>query len=172
MSIIKDFGGKSPNIAENAYLAESATVIGNVYIGSESSIWFGCVLRGDIEAIRIGQGTNIQDGTVVHVAPGHGISVGDNVTVGHGVQLHGCTVDDEALIGMGAIVLNGAHVEKGAIVGAGALVPEGKTVPAGTVVFGVPARVARDVTDDEREYILASAEEYRRLARAYAGKDA
>ena len=139
----------APSVADSAWIAESAQVIGRGEIGCDASVWPGAVLRGDIEAIRVGRGSNVQDNAVVHTDSEHPCLIAEDVTVGHGAILHGCRVGPGALIGMGATVLNGAVVEADAVVGAGALVPEGKTVAAGTLVVGCPARYVRDLTPEE-----------------------
>jgi len=134
-----------PDCDPSAWVAPGATVIGNVVLGAGSSIWYGCVLRGDNDRITIGAETNIQDLTVIHVDTGFPCRIGARVAVGHRAILHGCTIGDGALIGMGAILLNGAVVEAGAVVAAGALVPEGRVIPAGMLAMGSPARVVRPV---------------------------
>jgi len=127
----------TPTVAADAFVAPGARLIGQVEIGPEASVWFNAVLRGDVEPIRIGPRSNVQDGTIMHTDDGFPLSVGTAVTIGHGVILHGCTIEDEALIGMGAVVLNGARVGRGALVGAGALVPEGVEIPAGHLALGI-----------------------------------
>jgi carbonic anhydrase/acetyltransferase-like protein (isoleucine patch superfamily) len=142
--------------------------VGDVVVGPESSIWFGAVVRGDVNAVRIGARTNVQDQTVVHVTGGtHPTVVGDDVTIGHRVVLHGCTVHDRCLVGIGAIVLDGAVVGPDAMVGAGALVPPGMVVPPRTLVLGAPAKVKRELTAAELEHLLASARRYADLAARY-----
>jgi carbonic anhydrase/acetyltransferase-like protein (isoleucine patch superfamily) len=150
----------SPRIADDAFVAETATVIGDVEIGAGSSVWFGVIIRGDNAPIRIGARTNIQDGTIIHVDADAPATIGDEVVIGHGAIVHGATVADRAQVGMGAIVLSHAMVGPGAIVGAGALVPEGKLVEAGTVVMGVPAKPVRATTERDAAGILATAEHY------------
>jgi len=139
-----------PRIAASAYIDPGAHVIGDVEIGERSSVWPAVVLRGDIEPIRIGVETNIQDGTVVHTDKGFPAIIGDRVSVGHAVVLHGCTVEEDSLIGMGARVLNGAKIGRGAVVAAGSLVPEGMEVPPDTLVMGAPAKPRRAVTAEEK----------------------
>ncbi len=159
--MIKSYGGKRPDIHSSSYVEDSAQVIGDVTIGENSSVWFNAVIRGDVNYIKIGSKTNIQDSCVLHVTKGtHPLIVGDDVTVGHSVTLHGCRIKDRCLIGMGAIILDGAEVGEDAVVGAGALVKEGMKVEPGTLVVGVPARVARNLTDQEVERIKRSAENY------------
>ncbi|MCA1613783.1 MAG: gamma carbonic anhydrase family protein [Acidobacteria bacterium] len=148
--MIKPFQGKRPQIHETAYVAETAVVIGDVVIGEESSVWFGAVVRGDVFHIRIGGRTNVQDGTVVHVANGtHATVLEDEVTVGHNVTLHGCHIERGCLVGMGSIVMDGARIGAHSIVAAGALVSPGTVVPPRSLVLGVPARVKRQLTDEE-----------------------
>jgi gamma-carbonic anhydrase len=160
--MIRSFRATSPVVAPTAYIDESAQVIGDVVIGEESSIWMNAVVRGDVNAIRIGSRTNLQDGTIVHVMrdPSHPTVVGDEVTVGHGVVLHGCTLGHRCLIGMGAILLNGSIVGEDSIVAAGTLVPEGMVVPAGSLVMGSPGKVRRALTVDEVGFIRRSAANY------------
>jgi carbonic anhydrase/acetyltransferase-like protein (isoleucine patch superfamily) len=160
--MIRSFRATNPVIAPTAYIDESAQVIGDVVIGEESSIWMNAVVRGDVNAIRIGSRTNLQDGTIVHVMrdPSHPTVVGDEVTVGHGVVLHGCTLGHRCLIGMGAILLNGSIVGEDSIVAAGTLVPEGMVVPAGSLVMGSPGKVRRALTVDEVGFIRRSAANY------------
>ena len=160
--MIRIFKNHAPRVAPSAYVDESAQVIGDVVIGEESSVWMNAVVRGDVNHIRIGSRTNIQDGTIVHVMrdPSHPTTVGDDVTVGHGVTLHGCTVANRCLIGMGAILLNGSSVGEDCIVAAGTLLPEGMAVPARSLVVGSPGKVRRSLTDDEVAFILQSAQNY------------
>jgi carbonic anhydrase/acetyltransferase-like protein (isoleucine patch superfamily) len=152
--------GRTTRIAASAYLAPSADVIGSVEVGENSSVWFHCVLRGDIEPIRIGANSNIQDGSIAHTIMGAPVVVGDWVTVGHGVVLHGCTVEDNCLIGMGAVLLNQVRVGEGSIVAAGAVVVENTVIPPRSLYMGVPAKPRRAVTDDERTFIRRHAEHY------------
>lgn len=167
MSILS-YQAKFPKIADTAFIADNATVIGDVEIGAEASIWFGTVLRGDVHFIRVGARTNIQDNSVVHVTTARNPTiVGEDVTVGHAVVLHGCTVKDRALIGMGAIVMDRAVVGEGAIVAAGALVPEGMEIPDGMVAFGSPAKVRRPVREAEERMLARSAPHYVEVARNY-----
>jgi carbonic anhydrase/acetyltransferase-like protein (isoleucine patch superfamily) len=160
--MIRPFRGVRPTIAPSAYVDESAQVIGDVVIGDESSVWMNAVVRGDVNTIRIGRRTNIQDGTIVHVMrePSHPTVVGDEVTVGHGVILHGCTVADRCLIGMGAILLNGSSVGADCIVAAGTLLTEGAAVPPRSLVMGSPGKVRRALTDGEVAFIRDSAANY------------
>jgi carbonic anhydrase/acetyltransferase-like protein (isoleucine patch superfamily) len=160
--MIRPFRGVRPTIAPSAYVDESAQVIGDVVIGDESSVWMNAVVRGDVNTIRIGRRTNIQDGTIVHVMrePSHPTVVGDEVTVGHGVILHGCTVADRCLIGMGAVLLNGSSVGADCIVAAGTLLTEGVVVPPRSLVMGSPGKVRRALTDGEVAFIRDSAANY------------
>ena len=171
MSVILPYGGTSPRLAPTAWVAPGAVVVGDVELGEGSSIWFQSVVRGDVNRIRIGARTNIQDHSTVHVTGGtHPTIVGDDVTVGHRVVLHGCTVRDRCLVGIGAIVLDGAVIEEEAMVGAGALVPPGMVVPSGTLVLGAPAKVRRSLTVEERASFLASAARYAGYAARYRGE--
>jgi gamma-carbonic anhydrase len=166
--MIRPYRGVLPRIAESAFIDPSAVVIGDVEIGARSSVWPNVSIRGDVNYIRVGDETSIQDNTVLHVD--HRVYpcvVGNRVTVGHSVVLHGCVVEDEALIGIGAIVLNGATVGRGAIVAAGALVPEGMDVPAETLVMGMPAKVRRAVTEEEKVRFRENAAGYVALAATY-----
>ena len=166
--MIRPVGGRTPQVDEAAFVAPSAVVIGDVAIGARSSIWYGAVLRGDVESIRIGSETNIQDNTVIHVdSSGFSTVVGDRVTVGHSVVLHGCRIGDNALIGIGGIVLNGAEVGEGAMVGAGSLVTPGTKIPPGMLALGSPARVKRPLTDEEKRHVQAGVEIYIRLGREH-----
>lgn len=153
-----------PIISESAYVAPGAVVVDNVTIGARSSVWYNAVLRGDVAPIQVGEGTNIQDCAVLHGARGFPVVVGNGVTIGHGAIVHGCTVGNNTLIGMGAIVLNGAIVGDDCIIGAGALVTQGTVIPNGSVAFGNPARIVREVTEADRTANRANAEEYVRLS--------
>lgn len=153
----------TPEIAASAWVAPGAVVAGRVTIGSDTGVWYTAVVRADMESVTVGSGTSVQDGTVVHADPGFPCSIGDNVTVGHRAVVHGCTVEDDCLIGMGAVVMNGATVGRGSVVAAGAVISQGVTVPPGSLVAGVPGKVRREVTDDERAMIEASAATYRYL---------
>lgn len=157
----------APRMAESTWVADSAQVIGNVELGEDASVWFGVVIRGDTECIRIGRGTNIQDASVLHADVGKPLTIGDNVTVGHKVMLHGCTIGDGSLIGIGAVVLNGAKIGKGCIVGAGALVTEGKEFPDGSMVIGSPAKAVRELTEQQQAGLQLSALHYIENARRF-----
>ncbi len=156
-----------PTIHPTAFVAPGADVIGNVTLGEESSVWFQTVLRGDINRIVIGPRSNVQDGAVVHLADDYGTFVGELVTVGHKAILHACTIADEVLVGMGAIILDGAEVGARSIIGAGTLVTGGKIIPPGSLVLGSPAKVVRTLTLDEQAGIKVWAEKYIALSRAY-----
>jgi carbonic anhydrase/acetyltransferase-like protein (isoleucine patch superfamily) len=162
------FEGSVPEVADDAWVAPGAVLVGQVSLGSRSSVWYGAVLRGDGSSITVGIGSNVQDGTVVHADPGFPAVIGDGVVVGHGAVVHGCTVEDGSLIGMGSRVLNGARIGAGSLVAAGAVVLEGTQVPPGSLVAGVPAKVRRPLTDDEAAGIRAGAEQYVERARQHA----
>ena len=153
-----EFG--TPAIDPDAFVAPTAVVVGAVTMGSRSSIWYGAVARADAEVIEIGEGTNVQDGCTLHSDPGFPLVLGRGVTVGHRVVLHGARVDDDVLVGMGSVVMNGAHIGSGSIVAAGAVVTQGKQFPPGSVIAGVPARVVREATDDDRLHITGNAASY------------
>jgi carbonic anhydrase/acetyltransferase-like protein (isoleucine patch superfamily) len=168
MAEIRAFGGVSPRIDPSVFLATGCVVVGDVELGVGASIWFGAVVRGDVNSVHIGARTNIQDQAVVHVTGGsHPTWIGEDVTVGHQAVLHGCTVKDRCLIGIGAIVLDGAVVGEEAIVGAGALVPPGMVVPPRSLVMGSPARVKRTLTDVDVEGLRSSARRYVDCAARY-----
>lgn len=166
--LILPYKGVLPTIAADAFIARTAVITGDVVIGQGSSIWYGCVLRGDVHEIRIGERTNIQDNTVVHVTrQKFGCYIGSGVTVGHGAILHACTLGDNCFVGMGATVMDGAVVEEGAMVAAGALVTPGKVVKAGQLWGGSPARFLRPLTDAELAHFPVSAENYYQLGQEY-----
>jgi carbonic anhydrase/acetyltransferase-like protein (isoleucine patch superfamily) len=166
--IVVSFEGKEPKVGSRAFVAPNATLIGDVELGEDASIWFGTVVRGDIHWIRIGARTNIQDNCVLHVTGGTApVNIAEEVTIGHGVIAHGCTIERRALIGMGSRVLDGAVVGEEALVGAGALVPEGMHVPPRTLVVGVPARVKRPLTADEIARLDDSWRQYVEYKNAY-----
>lgn len=150
----------SPSIPESAYVADSAQVMGNVRLGEHSSIWFGVIIRGDTEHIHIGEGSNVQDASVLHADFGIPLTIGNYVTVGHKVMLHGCTIGDESLIGMGAIILNNAKIGKHCLVGAGSLVTEGKEFPDGSVIMGSPAKVVRSLGPEHMQNMRMTAQHY------------
>ena len=166
--MIRPFHSVLPTIDPSAFVDDSAQVIGDVHVGSESGLWMNVVVRGDVNSIRIGKRTNVQDLTLVHVMHAtHATVIGDDVTIGHSAVVHGCTIEDRCLIGMGAILLNGSRVGTGSIVAAGALVPEGMVIPPGSMVMGVPAKVKRPLTEHEDASILRYAENYVRLRLEY-----
>ena len=168
MALIRAWGGKAPRLADDVWVADGAVVVGDVEIGPGSSVWFGAVVRGDVNHIRIGARTNVQDYTVIHVTGGtHPTVIGDDVTLGHRVTLHGCTVKDRCLIGIGALVMDGAVVGEDSMVGAGSLVPPGMVVPPGTLALGSPARVKRELTGEEIEFFRKSAGRYADYAAQY-----
>lgn len=166
--MIRPYRGVSPRIAASCYIDPSAQVIGDVEIGERSSVWPNVTIRGDVNAIRIGVESNVQDNSVIHVE--HDIYptiIGDRVTVGHSVTLHGCVIEDDCLIGIGAIILNGAKIGKGTVIAAGALVPERMEVPPGSMVMGMPAKVKRELRPDEVERFRENAQNYVRYREAY-----
>ena len=165
--MIYELGEQRPEIAADAFVAPNATVIGDVRLLPGSSVWFGAVLRGDIETITIGAGSNIQDGTVCHTDPSNPCTIGSDVTVGHLAMLHGCTIGDGSLVGIGATLLNGSSVGKNCIVGAHALVTEGKQFPDNVVIMGAPAKVVREVTDADRAAMQANAARYVQRSERY-----
>lgn len=166
--LILPYRGVLPTIHDEAFIAPNAAVIGDVVIGRGSSIWFGCTVRGDVHAIRIGEDTNIQDHTVIHVTRGKfGTTIGSRITIGHSAILHACTLEDDCFIGMGATVMDGAVVESGAMVAAGALVTPGKRVKAGELWGGSPAKPLRALSKAELDYFPVSAANYAELAREY-----
>ena len=156
-----------PQLADGAWVADSAQVIGNVVLAEDANVWFGVVLRGDNEVLRIGRGSNVQDGTVMHTDMGYPLTIGDKVTIGHQVMLHGCTVGDGSLIGIQAVVLNGAKIGRHCLVGAGSLVTEGKEFPDGSLIMGTPARVVRQLTPEQIEGLERNAEHYVENARRF-----
>lgn len=164
---IYELDGVAPQMADSAWVADSAQVMGNVVLAEDTSVWFGAVLRGDTETIRVGKGSNIQDGSVLHADIGYPLVMGENVTVGHQVMLHGCTIGDETLIGIGATVLNGAKIGRNCLVGARALITEGKEFPDGSMILGSPAKVVRSLTPEQIEGLRRSARHYVENAERY-----
>lgn len=160
--------GHTPQTREALFVAPNATVIGNVELGHESSIWYTTVLRGDSSSIRVGARSNLQDGVVVHADPDFPATIGAGVSVGHRAVVHGCTIGDNCLIGMGAVVLNGAVVGAESLVAAGAVVPEGAVIPPRSLVAGVPATVKRELADEQVAHLRANADHYVELATAHA----
>ncbi|WP_327096739.1 gamma carbonic anhydrase family protein [Nocardia vinacea] len=155
-----EVSGHTPEIDETAWIAPNATVIGRVQLAADVSIWYSAVLRGDLEAISVGARTNIQDGCVLHADPGFPLTVGTGVSVGHNAILHGCTVGDDVLVGMGATVLNGAVIGAGSLIAANALIPEGAQIPPGSLVAGVPGKVRRELSEAERDGIRLNSAVY------------
>ena len=167
--LVMPYNGVIPKIHKEAYIAPTASIIGDVTIGKGSGIWFNCVIRGDVESISIGENTNIQDGTVIHVNRNGGKTIiGDNVTVGHKVLLHACHLMNDCFIGMGAIVMDNVVVESGAMVAAGSLVTNNKIVKKGEIWAGNPAKFFRNLTQDETDFILVSANNYRKHVEEYS----
>lgn len=171
---LRSFENLSPQLGKRVYVDPASTVIGDVHIGDESSVWPGTVVRGDIHRIRIGARTSIQDGSVLHVThagpynpDGYPLTIGDDVTLGHQVMLHGCTLGDRILIGMQSIVLDGAHIGNEVVLGAGSLVPPGKNLESGFLYLGRPAKKVRELSDSEREYFLYTAQKYVELSGRY-----
>ena len=155
-------------IDKSVFIADGAKVIGNVEIGKGSSVWFNAVIRADSDTVKIGESSNVQDNAVIHTSEGFGVQIGDNVTIGHGAIIHGCTIKDNVMIGMGAIVLNGAAIEENCIIGAGALVPQGKVIPARSLAFGNPVKIVRQLTDKEIASIKDNANAYVNEAKEYS----
>jgi len=164
---IYQLGALAPRIADTAWVADNAVVIGNVELADEANIWFGAVLRGDTEVLSIGRGSNVQDGSVLHADPGFPLVLGDGVTVGHQAMLHGCHIGDASLVGIQAVVLNGARIGRHCLVAAGAVVTEGKQFPDGSLIMGAPARVVRPLTPEQIEGLKESARHYVENARRY-----
>ncbi|GAB1432917.1 gamma carbonic anhydrase family protein [Spirochaetota bacterium] len=163
--MIHAIGDLEPKIAKDVFIAWNSEVAGDVQIGEECSVWFNCAVRADIAAIRIGSGSNVQDGSVLHVDTDQPCIIGKGVTVGHKALLHGCKVEDNCLIGMGAIILNGAEIAEGSIVGAGSLVTQNKKFPPRSLILGSPAKFIRQITDEEYAHNLANAKAYIKLAK-------
>ena len=167
-AVVRPYNGVWPEIAPSAFIAETAAVIGDVVVGAEAGLWYGVVVRGDVNNVRIGRGTNIQDGTVVHVSStGQGAYIGAEITIGHMAVIHACTLEDRCFVGMKACVMDDVVVETGAMVAAGALVTPGKRVLSGQLWAGVPARPFRDVLPEELADMTRSVERYKTLAQAY-----
>ncbi len=164
---VYELDGVAPQIDATAWVADSAQVMGKVTLAAQASVWFGTVIRGDTETIHIGKGSNIQDGCVLHADIGKPLHIGANVTVGHKVMLHGCTIGDETLIGIGAVVLNGARIGRNCLVGAGSLVTEGKVFADGSMIIGSPARAVRQLPPEQIQSIRRSAGQYVENARRF-----
>jgi carbonic anhydrase/acetyltransferase-like protein (isoleucine patch superfamily) len=166
------YRGVLPRVGERVFIAPGTTVIGDVEIGSQSSIWFGCVVRGDVNVVRIGERTNIQDGTVVHVAKeGQGTFIGSDITIGHMALLHACTLEDGCFVGMRATIMDGCLIERGAMVAAGALITPGKRVKSGELWAGAPAKPIRRLTDEDRAALAKLSPRYVSLAEDYLAAD-
>lgn len=165
--MIMDFEGINPKINKNTYISESVDIIGNVEIDESANIWFGTRLRGDMNKIVIGANTNIQENSVVHVDVNSPCIIGKDVTIGHGAIIHGCTISDNVLVGMGSIILNNAKIGKNTIIGAGSLVTQGKSFKDGVLILGNPAKIVRELTDDEIKGIKSSADNYVNLSKRY-----
>ncbi|MGW2505089.1 gamma carbonic anhydrase family protein [Streptomyces sp. NPDC001588] len=166
-ALIAGIGGRDPRVDREAFVSPTSSVIGDVTLHAGASVWYGAVLRGDVERITVGANSNVQDNCTLHADPGFPVSVGERVSVGHNAVVHGATVEDDCLIGMGATVLNGAVIGAGSLVAAQALVPQGMRVPPGSLVAGVPAKVRRELTAEEREVITLNGTMYADLARAH-----
>ena len=165
--MVERLGDLIPDVATAAFIASNATVVGNVKLGTDVSVWYGVVIRGDVAPVTIGARTNIQDNTVLHVAEGHPLRIGHDVTIGHGAIVHACTIGSHCLIGMGACILDGAVIPERCMVGAGTLVPPGKTYPEGSLLVGTPARVVRSLTDEELLVMENRIDEYVENARRF-----
>ncbi|MEU0342306.1 gamma carbonic anhydrase family protein [Streptomyces bobili] len=166
-ALIVGIGGREPEVDEEAFVAPTASVIGEVTLAAGASVWYGAVLRGDVERISVGAQSNIQDNCTLHADPGFPVTIGERVSVGHNAVVHGANVGDDCLIGMGATVLNGAVVGAGSLVAAQALVPQGMEVPPGSLVAGVPAKIRRELTEEERQGVTLNGTLYADLAKAH-----
>lgn len=165
--MLHSFKGNTPKVHNNAFVAERADVIGNVTIEEDASVWFGAVIRGDENSIVIGKGTNVQDNVTIHVSNATKTHIGEYVNIGHGAIIHGCTIGSHSLIGMGSIILDGVEIGENTIVGAGSLVPQGKKIPSGVLCVGSPAKVVRELTEEDRKTIMRNAEHYVKLSKEY-----
>lgn len=169
---VYDLKGTSPRIDESCWIAPSADIVGDVEIGSQSSIWFHVTIRGDVMPIKIGSQSNIQDGSTLHgTFKKCGVSIGNRVTVGHNVVLHGCTIEDECLIGMGSVIMDQAHIPRGCVVGAGSLVTEGSTFEPGQLILGRPAKARRVLNKEESDFLNISANNYIEYSEWYRNKE-
>ncbi|MDQ0989622.1 gamma carbonic anhydrase family protein [Streptomyces sp. V3I7] len=166
-ALIVGIGGREPRIDEEAFVAPTASVIGDVTLLPGASVWYGAVVRGDVERITVGAGSNVQDNVTLHADPGFPVTIGERVSVGHNAVVHGATVEDDCLVGMGATVLNGAMIGAGSLVAAQALVPQGMVVPPGSLVAGVPAKVRRELSEEERQGLTLNGTMYAELAKAH-----
>ena len=166
--MIYSLDGFAPDIHQDAWVADTAVLIGRVVLAEQANIWFGAVLRGDNEKIRVVSGSNVQENAVLHTDMGYPLTIGDSCTIGHKAMLHGCSIGAGSLIGMGAIILNGARIGKGCLIGAGALITEGKEIPDGSLVMGSPGRVVRMLDDEAQLGLLQSADRYCTTARRFA----
>lgn len=165
--MIKNYKNYIPEIHDSCYVAESSQVIGKVKMGKNSSVWECAVIRGDVDKITIGESTNVQDGSILHVNNGIPLIIGNNVTIGHGVNLHGCSIGDNSLIGIGAIILNGAKIGDNCIVGAGAIVTQNSIIPNNSLVLGAPGKIIREISDFEVEENVKNAKNYVQLSKDY-----
>lgn len=165
--MILGYDTQSPDLSAHCFIADSSDVVGRVSIEEDSSVWFQATIRGDFDTVRIGARTCIQEQAVIHVSSGFPAKIGNDVIIGHGCIVHGSQVEDGALVGMGSILMNGSVIGKGAIVGAGSLVPEGMVIPDGMVAYGRPAKVVREVTDEEREQLKSCVKKYVELSKLY-----
>ncbi|MFI7388968.1 MULTISPECIES: gamma carbonic anhydrase family protein [Streptomyces] len=163
-ALITGIGGKDPKVDAESFVAPTASVVGDVTLHAGASVWYGAVLRGDVERISVGASSNVQDNCTLHADPGFPVTVGERVSIGHNAVVHGATVEDDCLIGMGATVLNGAVIGAGSLVAAQALVPQGMRVPPGSLVAGVPAKVKRELTEEERQGVTLNGTMYAALA--------
>ncbi len=168
--MIKNYKDKIPKIHDSCYVSESVDIIGDVILEEDVNVWFGTVIRGDENFIRIGKGTNIQDNCTLHIARDFPCIVGENVTIGHGAIVHACTIGDRVLVGIGAIILNGAIIEDDVIIGAGSIVTPRKKIPSGSMVMGIPGKIVRSLTKAEMDYFEVSAKNYVELASDYKYK--
>ncbi|MFG2968915.1 gamma carbonic anhydrase family protein [Streptomyces sp. NPDC090075] len=168
-ALIVGIGGREPRIEDEVFVAPTASVIGDVTLKAGASVWYGAVIRGDVETITVGAQANVQDNVTLHADPGFPVRIGERVSIGHNAVVHGATVEDDCLIGMGATVLNGAVIGEGSLVAAQALVPQGMVVPAGSLVAGVPAKVRRELSAEERQGVTLNGTLYAELGKAHRG---
>jgi carbonic anhydrase/acetyltransferase-like protein (isoleucine patch superfamily) len=163
-----ELDGVRPELHPESWVAESATVLGRVVMKQNSSVWFGATVRGDNDPVIIGEGSNVQDGSVLHTDVGQPLTIGSNVTIGHMVMLHGCTIGDNTLIGIGSVVLNGAKIGKNCLIGANSLITEGKVIPDGSMVMGAPGKVVREVSEQQLQFMVAGSHHYVENWKRYA----